>query len=336
MIFHRNSNQIQRRKQHLKIQSWRQTEVRTLLAIAIWRNTWKTCRFARSAGSLPLATNWYFDAVLEHLSFQFDQKGLCLPDSFLVVWCYMSWSFGFRRECHWPVHVAKKQQHDSTYRENIERRWQITDLFFWRARIFLWILAQSGMSTWTIWRWKDVEFWNVPPLCHSPFDNLGWLSPKCSSTGSGSTHAISEIFPWQIEPPHWKMAKTSRCKDAKHRQTSPTVFLWTVKQLLHKVILDIDIPICILTVWFCQVLSPVPHKATSATPQQAIPVGKRGWVGSGPVRLDPVLPCWFVGGTRHEVELNCSRHHMHGLILRRLQQETQGLSCRTSNWNGRI
>lgn len=109
MIFHRNSNQIQRRKQHLKIQSWRQTEVRTLLAIAIWRNTWKTCRFARSAGSLPLATNWYFDAVLEHLSFQFDQKGLCLPHSFLIAWCYMSWSFGFRRECQ---NLAKKQQHD--------------------------------------------------------------------------------------------------------------------------------------------------------------------------------------------------------------------------------
>ena len=85
------------------------------------------------------------------------------------------------------------------------------------------------MSTWTIWRWKDVEFWNVPPLCHSPFNNLGWLSPKCSSTGSGSTHAISEIFPWQIEPPHWKMAKTSRCKDAKGRQTSPTFFFFRMK-----------------------------------------------------------------------------------------------------------
>ena len=134
MIFHRNSNQIQRRKQHPKIQSWRQTEVKTLLAIAIWRNTWNACRFARSAGSLPLPTNWYFDAVLEHLSFQFDQKGLCLPHSFLVVWCYMSWSFGFRRQCHWPVNLAKKQQHDVKYRENIERRWQITVLLFWRAR----------------------------------------------------------------------------------------------------------------------------------------------------------------------------------------------------------
>ena len=54
---------------------------------------------------------------------------------------------------------------------------------------------------------------------------------------------------------------------------------------------------CILTVRFCQVLSPVPLKATSATPQQAIPVGKRGWVRSGRVGSH-VDSCWVELVTR--------------------------------------
>ena len=179
---------------------------------------------------------------------------------------------------------------------------------------FLWILAQSGMSTWAIWTLKDVEFWNVPPVCHSPFDNLGWLSAKCSSigpgsTGSGSTHAISEIFPWQIEPPHWKMAKTSRCKDAKGR-TSPTFLFKTEKktttsqsQTGHRyALLKLDI----VKYYHCCLRL---LRQRRSRPFQLESEAGCGSVGSGR------FPCWFVGGTR-QVELNCSHHHMHGLILR--------------------
>lgn len=159
--------------------------------------------------------------------------------------------------------------------------------------------------------------------CHSPFDNFGWLSAKCSSIGSGSTHSISEIFPWQIEPPHWKMAKTSRCKDAKGRQTSPTVFL-SVKatasqsQTGHRYAFSkLDI------VKYYHLLVRLLRQRRSR------PFQLESEAGSGRVQFGR-FPCWLPGGTRHEVELNCSRHHMHGLILRRLQQETQGLSCRNA------